>query len=65
MTVTVDRYTKFVLTVIAIALTVIAARPLLESEPATAQSQVVQVDLVRIGGWSLTLAEPINVRIKD
>lgn len=65
MTVTVDRYTKFILTVIAIALTVIAVRPLLESEPATAQSSIVQVDLVKIGGWSLGLAEPINVRIKD
>jgi len=61
----IDRYTKVVLTIIALALVVIAARPLFEARPATAQSGVVQVDIVRVGGSSLWLAEPINVRIKD
>lgn len=61
----IDRYTKVVLTVIAIALVVIAARPMFGPKSATAQSGVVQVDIVRVGGSSLWLAEPINVRVKE
>ncbi|MBI2266374.1 MAG: hypothetical protein HYU64_14615 [Armatimonadetes bacterium] len=61
----VDRYTKFVLTVIAIALMLIAFRPLVEPRVAVAEKGVVEVNLKSIGGWSLNSSNPIPVKIVD
>ena len=63
----VDRYTKVVLTVIAVALMVLAFRPLLEPRPAQAEGPID----VNVVGWSISQinvaaslnSTPIPVRI--
>jgi hypothetical protein len=55
----VDRYTKVVLTVIAVALVVVTARPFLEPRPAQAQGPVD----VRVVGW--TVPGNVKVRVDD
>ena len=50
-----DLYTKIVLTVIAVALCVIAFRPLLLPRPAIAdEQQVVDVNITQIAGGSIS-----------
>lgn len=57
-----DRYMKFILTVIAIALTVIASQSLLKTDAATAQAGPVHVYIDGSSAYSLTFAGPIAVK---
>ena len=58
-----DRYTKFVLTIIAISLTVISLRPLLSPSPAGAQTKGCGLDPQSpcyIAGWGPQGTVPIS-----
>jgi len=46
-----DIYTKVILTIIAIALTLNFIQPIIFPPPATANSGTIEVDIVRVGGW--------------
>ena len=50
----IDRYTKVVLTVIAVALSLIALNPWLKPEVTTAASSVIDVNIAKVGGYSVT-----------
>jgi hypothetical protein len=60
----IDRYTKAVLTVIAICLAVIAIRGAQPISPALAQSPV-HVIVDQVAGFALQFAGPLHVRCDD
>ncbi len=56
----IDRYTKVILTIIALALSVLATRPFYEARPAVAQSPL-PVRIVGSDTFSLITAGPLRV----
>lgn len=61
----VDGYTKFILTVIAIALLGLLFKPLLIPQEVRAGREVMDVNIAKIDGWSVnsSISSPIRVKI--
>ena len=60
----IDIYTKVVLTIIAVSLSIIAFRSFIP-EKAMAEKEIVDVNIVKVGGWNVnsSFVPPLRVKI--
>lgn len=58
---TIDRYTKFILTIIAIGIWTLAAAIFFQPAPIRATEEMQDVNIDRIGGYTLSDTIPVEI----